>query len=210
MKIFTFKAIATATAVIASVIAMNPVEVYAQEGSETVQTDALYIMGSATSVGFNLDNPIALTRTSDNVFTFNGELTPGELKLTTQPGSWESPFIRPLVDQSEIGATPIVNEKFQVTSGANQEDFKWKVTADGIYTLTFNLGNNTMSSAYDGETPAPEKGSVKPENVYLLGAASPAGWNIDAPIPMQKVSDYHFIYEGKLNTGYIRRKAQYW
>lgn len=204
MKIFTFKSIATATTVIASVFAMNPVEVFAQEGSETVQTDALYIMGSATSVGFNLDNPIALTRTSDDIFSFKGELTPGEIKLTTQPGSWESPFIRPLVDQSIIWTSPIVNEKFQVTTGANQKDFKWQVTSLGIYTLTFNLGDNTMSSIYDGEVPAPEKGAVKPDNVYLLGAAFPAGWNIDDPTTMQKISDYKFLYEGPLTTGELK------
>lgn len=204
MKIFTFRSVLTMAVLIA--LASPWTSAQAQDNNENVQTNTLYIMGSATSVDFNLNNPIELARSAEdeNVFIYSGELTPGEIKLTTKPGSWENPFVRPIVNGSEIGEAPITNEKFQITTGANQEDYKWKVTTPGRYTLSFNMTDNTMSSLYNGEIIPPTKGSINPENVYLLGGASPSGWNIDSPTPMQKVTDYHFVFEGTLTTGELK------
>lgn len=40
-----------------------------------------------------------------------------------------------------------------------------------------------------------------PENLYLIGDATRAGWNCDAPIQMVKVNDYEFTYTGNFTTG---------
>lgn len=40
-----------------------------------------------------------------------------------------------------------------------------------------------------------------PENLYLIGSATPAGWNNNAPVQMEKVNDYEFTYTGGLTEG---------
>ncbi len=40
-----------------------------------------------------------------------------------------------------------------------------------------------------------------PENLYLIGDATAAGWNCNAPVKMQKVNDYEFTYTGELTKG---------
>lgn len=40
-----------------------------------------------------------------------------------------------------------------------------------------------------------------PENLYLIGSATAAAWNCDAPLQMEKVNDYEFTYTGYLTEG---------
>lgn len=40
-----------------------------------------------------------------------------------------------------------------------------------------------------------------PENLYLIGDATQAGWNCNAPEKMVKVNDYEFSYTGNFTTG---------
>lgn len=46
--------------------------------------------------------------------------------------------------------------------------------------------------------------AVLPENLYLIGSATSAGWNCDAPLQMEKVNDYEFTYTGALTKGLCR------
>lgn len=40
-----------------------------------------------------------------------------------------------------------------------------------------------------------------PENLYLIGDATAAGWNCNAPVKMDKVNDYEFSYTGEFTKG---------
>lgn len=39
------------------------------------------------------------------------------------------------------------------------------------------------------------------ENLWMVGNATPADWNIDNPVAMEKIGDNTFQYEGHLNEG---------
>lgn len=115
-----------------------------------IKTDVLYIVGNGTLIDWDNNNPIPLQVSPDNpnIFIYDGFLKKGEVKLCFEKGSWGVEFIRPVVAGSPIGTDPIVDEKFIVHAG--DPDNKWNVVEDGLYTLTFDLYNRTMSSEYKG------------------------------------------------------------
>ena len=116
------------------------------EGNLPIKTSTLYMVGDATPAGWDIGNPVALTPTEEDplVFVYEGPLYQGEIKLCLTPGSWDAPFIRPLMDQASISSSNLTNEPFQMHAG--DPDEKWRVTQEGNYKLTFDLRNWKMSS----------------------------------------------------------------
>ncbi len=178
-------------------------DLYTVEGLLPIITNNLYMVGSAGPTAWDINNPYALTRVEGEkyLFVYHGELTPGEIKMCTAVGNWNVAFIRPMENGEKIGKDPITDQSFQMYAG--DPDNKWVVTENGIYTLTFDLKNWTLTSVYEGPVPGPEKGSVDPVNVYLVGDAPIGGWTVDNPTRMTKVEPYKFTYEGYLtDTGH--------
>lgn len=178
------------------------------EGDLPIKTSTLYMVGDATPNGWDIDNPTPLLATDADPLTFGweGELNTGELKLCLTTGSWDVPFIRPEVGGTEIGKSPVTDAKFAMYAG--DPDDKWRITEAGKYRLTFNLRQWTMSTEYLGEPDAPVISPIEAEALYIVGDATPAGWNIDAPMQLTKQSNYIFIYEGELNTGELKACTQ--
>lgn len=174
------------------------------EGDLPIKTTTLYMVGDATPTGWDIGNPTPLQASGDDALIFNweGELRTGEVKLCLTGGSWDVPFIRPVVNGAEIGKTNISNAKFAMHAG--DPDEKWRIVDAGKYRMSFDLRNWTMSTEFLGELDAPTKDPIEAENVYMVGDATPAGWNIDAPSPLEKVSKYIFKYEGALQAGELK------
>ncbi|MDE5683061.1 MAG: SusF/SusE family outer membrane protein, partial [Muribaculaceae bacterium] len=174
------------------------------DGNLPIKASALYMVGDATPNGWSIDSPTPFTATESDplVFEWSGSLNAGEMKLCLVPGSWDAPFIRPLEDQCPIGTSDIDNASFQMHAG--DPDQKWRVTDAGSYTLTFDLRNWKMSTRYNGGAPEPSKDPISTETLYLVGDATPAGWSIESPTPLEKTGDYTFVYEGELKTGEMK------
>lgn len=168
------------------------------DGNLPIKTTTLFMVGDATPAGWGIDQPTPLTPTEEDplVFTWEGNLNTGEMKLCLAPGSWDAPFIRPLENGDEIGKTDLENVPFQMHAG--DPDEKWRVTEAGNYRLTFDLRNWNMSTSYIGGAPIPEKEPIETETLYIVGSATPSGWNIDQPTMLEKTGDYTFVYEGPL------------
>lgn len=145
----------------------------------------LWIVGSAMPKGWDIDNADAMVQdTSDPfVFTFNEELVAGEFKIATAK-DWGALFYRPTSADQPISDTDI-----QLSAG--DPDYKWNITEAGPYKITLNLRENTITI-----TPF-----VPYENLWIVGDATPAGWNISSPVPMVRESDYIFAWTGQLNAG---------
>lgn len=171
------------------------------EGDLPIKTSTLYMVGDATPNGWSIDSPTALEPTADDalVFEWEGSLNAGEMKLCLVPGSWDAPFIRPENNGAEISRTPVNNAKFVMWAG--EPDNKWKVTEAGKYKLTFDLRNWNMSTEFLGENEKPAVEPIVAENLYIVGDATPNGWNIDAPAQLEKRSSYIYVYEGPLTAG---------
>lgn len=174
------------------------------EGNLPIKTTTLYMVGDATPTGWSIDNPTPLAAEGEDplVFEWEGSLNTGEIKLCLVPGSWDVGFIRPETNGTAISSTDITDATFAMHAG--DPDDKWKVTEAGSYHLTFDLRNWTMSTRYLGSAPAPVIEPIETETVYMVGDATPNGWNIDAPTELTKVSAYIFEYEGVLLAGELK------
>lgn len=175
------------------------------DGNLPIKTSTLYMVGDATPNGWSIDapTPFEATEADPLVFEWEGNLNVGEMKLCLTPGSWDAGFIRPVKNGEEIGKTAITDAEF--TMHAGDPDDKWKVIEAGVYRLSFNLRNWTMSTSYLRAQDAPEIEPIETETLYLVGDASPLNeWNIDNPTPVEKKSQYEFVYEGKLYAGELK------
>lgn len=170
------------------------------EGNLPIKASSLFMVGDATPNGWSIDQPTPLTASEEDplVFVWEGSLNTGEMKLCLSPGSWNAPFIRPLENGTEIGKGPIDKAAFQMHAG--DPDEKWRVAEAGSYRLKFDLRNWTMSTAYTGGVPETPKTPIETDVLYIVGSATPCGWNIDAPQPLEKTGDFTFVYEGSLKN----------
>lgn len=175
------------------------------DGNLPIKTSTLYMVGDATPNGWSIDAPTPLEASEEDplIFEWEGNLNSGEMKLCLTTGSWDVPFIRPMSNGEEIGKTAIANAEF--TMHAGDPDNKWRVADSGVYHLTFNLRDWTMNTSYLREQDAPEIEPIETETLYLVGDASPLNsWDIDNPTPVEKKSQYEFVYEGKLYAGDLK------
>lgn len=174
------------------------------EGELPIKTTTLFMVGDATPNGWDIGNPTALQVSADDamIFTWEGQLNAGELKLCLTTGSWDVPFIRPLVGGTEITKSNISNAKFAMHAG--DPDDKWRISNAGKFRLTFDLRHWSMSTEYLGEPDVPAIEPLQTEVLYMVGDATPDGWNIDAPTQLNRVSQFIFQYEGILNTGELK------
>lgn len=176
-----------------------------------IKASALYMVGNSTPTGWDIDNPTPMVQSESDplIFEWEGRLQKGELKLCVQTGSWDVAFIRPVEDKQPISDTDLTDEKFTMSAG--NPDRKWNVTIAGTYHLTFNLREWTMSTiCLQADEPGDDPSNpgdttpIEADNVYMVGDATPAGWNIDAPFELERISDYVFEYSGPLNRGEMK------
>ena len=74
-------------------------------------------------------------------------------------------------------------------------DNKWQITTAGAYKIKLNItpGANTIEI----------KPFTAPAQLWIVGDATPAGWNINSPTPLVKdaIDPYVFTYTGELKAG---------
>lgn len=149
----------------------------------------LWIVGDATPNGWNINAPNEMRVDSSNlfVFTYNEVLNAGEFKIPVATGNWGGDFYMPLSNHPAITATGV-----QLVPGGNP-DYKWQITTTGAYKIKLDL--QTLSISIKPFTPYPQ--------LWMVGDATPAGWNINTPTVMTPVSGnpYQFTYTGPMNAG---------
>ena len=174
------------------------------DGNLPIKTSTLFMVGDATPNGWSMDNPTPFTQNADDpmLFTWEGTLNTGEMKLCLQSGSWDNPFIRPANNLEAISKSNVSGQTFVMWAG--DPDNKWRVTDAGKYRLTFDMRNWTMSTEYLGEKEKPAVEPISLEHLYIIGSATPGGWEWEQATELTKSSDYIFVYEGELKTGELK------
>ena len=71
------------------------------------------------------------------------------------------------------------------------------VSEDGLYTVTADLEDMTVSVS-----------RINTENVWMVGSATPYGWNLGDLAPMYKQDEGIFVYEGPLKQGELKFPMQ--
>lgn len=176
------------------------------EGNLPIKTSTLYMVGDATPNGWSIDFPTPLEAGEEDplVFSWEGALNKGEMKLCLTTGSWDAGFIRPMFHGAEIGREPINDAEFQMHAG--DPDEKWYIAEAGSYRLTFNLRNWTMSTAFLGGQEAPDVEPIETETLFMIGDATPNGWSMDNATAFTVSTDnkYIFTWEGDLVVGNMK------
>ena len=159
----------------------------------------LWMIGSATSGGWSLDNATKLTKITNepNGFTWEGELKQGDLKFVTQQSSFDPSFCR---DGSD--ANKLIFRK----NDSDGADNKFSIKSTGNYRITLNLSTLDITITNLGGDNPPV---LAFNQIWMMGDATPGGWNWDDVIARSEMAqnpdnESQFVYEGHLNAGEIK------
>lgn len=147
--------------------------------------DALYIIGDATEVGWDIGNAIELSKNPDNTnqFIFDGVLVPGDFKFPLNRNTdWgQDMFMR--------DPTSADSSKIYLHNGGDSDDNKWTITKKGWYRVIVDVSELTIS--------------IENLELYIVGDATSIGWTITSAIPLEQDTEnpYIFIFNGDLTAG---------
>lgn len=159
------------------------------EASSKPPYQKLWMLGDAIPSGWNINTPDEMRVDSSNLFIFkyNEVLAAGEFKIPTATGNFTTDYYMPLTDHPDITNTGV-----QLVHNGSP-DLKWQITKAGPYKITLDLQNLKINIL-------PFTPYTK---IWMVGDATPVGWNIDNPQPMtaDPANPYLFTYTGPLNAG---------
>jgi len=145
--------------------------------------DVLYIFGSATPNGWDIENALEMMPNPDNLFqfSFEGVLSPGEFKIAVNKNTD--------LQQDMFMKDPADSTKVYLHTGGDPDDSNWNIYKENWYTLELDLADYTIS--------------IDPFKLYIIGSATPVGWNIGDAIELEQDPSYWYIfrYEGPLTEG---------
>lgn len=147
----------------------------------------LWMLGDATPGGWdnNAEAAMSVDPLDPFVFHYNGTLKVGDFKIATETGTFDCKFYRPTIANAPVTETDV--------ELSTSPDNKWRVTEAGDYKIRLDIGNLKIQI----------KLFVPYTQLWMIGDATPNGWNDAAPNPMTKdaTNPYIFTYEGALNAG---------
>lgn len=157
---------------------------------DTPDLTQLYIVGDATTAGWDPNTALEMTRTENAVFSWVGNFNAeGQFKFLNQRGSWNK-TINPLLN--DVNIEPGV--EYDLSFRANEDspnDFKFKITQAGMYVVSVNL--NSMKLVVTAASPDLNQ-------LYVVGSATSAGWDNQNALEMTKIQDGVFNWSGELNA----------
>ncbi|NCB69581.1 MAG: SusF/SusE family outer membrane protein [Bacteroidia bacterium] len=129
----------------------------------------LYMVGSATTASWDNAAALPMTMGEEGIFTWTGDLTAdGEFKFLNQQGSWNKTI-------NPVDADTYFVEGTEYSLGyrpleASPNDFKFKVTTAGSYTVSVNL--NTMKAVIQLSTGVENENAVDNSKMIVLNGSS--------------------------------------
>ncbi len=184
------------TLVSAAVVSMSlPVMVNAETTPIVVPDgENVYIVGDGISWVPGLK---AMNSSEKGVYTWEGFIpkhTEGDTgRFRAQIGSdWSKP-IHPLTNGVMVGETPVTETPLS-DAPTTDGDMNWFAAAGGNYSLVFDLNNCTLKATYS---------HINVQELYMIGAATPGGWDLTTTTAMTPDANNNKIYtwEGDLKVG---------
>lgn len=149
-------------------------------------SETLYLIGDAAPNGWSTDAATALTPdpSDPTTFTYKGSLSAGELKFITELGQFLPSYNK--------GAD--INSLVYRTDDT-QPDEKFVIEESAIYSIELNLVDLTISIQ--------KQAGPAYDVLYLVGDATPNGWDIANAVEMVQDPDnlFRFTWEGVLTPG---------
>ncbi|MGQ1889551.1 SusF/SusE family outer membrane protein [Thermophagus sp. OGC60D27] len=145
--------------------------------------EVLYLFGDATPNGWDIANAVEMTQDPDNLFlfTWEGFLNPGEFKIPVNRNTdfGQDMFMPDPEDPSQV----------YLHNGGDEDDNKWQIENGNYYYISLDISRMTIS--------------IEPFELYMVGSATPVGWDIGNAIQLNQDPEnwYIFSYQGALNAG---------
>lgn len=150
-----------------------------------------YLIGDATpngwvQAGAQQMRPIL---GEDSILSWKGILRASDFKLMGLQYSW-LPSINAVKENQSVGMGVALNTKINEIFSAY--DFKYKMSKSGYYEVLYNTTKKTIT--------VNEKVL---DELYLIGSATPCGWNAGDPVKMEPVAGKEgvFEWEGLMTEG---------
>lgn len=187
------------------------------ETDDVVLYDQIYIIGYGAGNNFESTLSVPMTKTSDpNVFTYQAEMRwyndNKQFKFCTSQGEWDEIYY--IVPSSGVvpgtsyayatfGEDAPNNARLCSELTGDLDDYFWGIHEgeDGIYDITLNVKDMTVTVVLVQKLDEPE---FKLNQLYIVGDATPAGWEINNPYPMENIAPNVFKYEGPLTQGEMK------
>lgn len=143
--------------------------------------DHIYMVGDASPNGWDIGNATELTPDPDHpaIFTYMGVMKPGDFKFPVNRNSdWGQDMFMKLSDST-----------MYLHLGGDPDDSKWSIAKKGHYSIKLNILDNTIS--------------ISRTKLFMVGSATPIGWNIDKAIELTEdpTDGCIFIYSGPMVAG---------
>lgn len=144
-------------------------------------SDVLYLVGDATPSGWDIANATSMTASASQpwIFTYQGALSAGNFKFAV---SRESCWCQDFYTQDPNDEGMMVHN-----IGGSGDDIQWQISDGGNYKLTVDLLDLTISIK--------QLAGPLYTNLYIVGDASPSGWNIGSPEAFTRNADNPFIFD---------------
>lgn len=187
------------------------------EAGDAPLYENMYIVGYGAGNNFDSNNALAMDKTDNpNVFSYRAEMRyysdNKQFKFCTAQANWdEIYYIIPsagVVSGKQYAYATFGEEAPNQARICSQltgdlDDHFWGIHEgeDGIYDIFLNVKEMTVTVVLVEKLGEKE---LELEQLFIIGDATPAGWNISMPYPMEKVSTNVFRYEGPLYQGEMK------
>lgn len=162
--------------------------------------DKLFIVGSATSAGWDFSSAIKMNKAGDGdgIYSLDIHLNEGnEFKFPTESGNGGLIYVK------DAGSD---NLKFCVDdpSFSTELNHNFKTpSVSGLYRVTVNIGEGTMTCEM-----------LRPDKMYLIGNATSAGWDTSKAVELSWSSENsEFTWTGEMYAGdfkFLTGQSGYW
>lgn len=191
----------------------------------SVPYDEMYMVGYGLTPHIDGDpfvsnNAYRMEHTDDpNIFTATIEMyyygANKQFKFVTDRDDWNK--VKYIIPESgvadgtsyayvEIGEDKVNQGVVCSESAGNLRDHFWGIREgeDGVYKVTLNALTKEVTVVLIEAKEQP----FTPEELYMVGDGTPAGWNISKPTPMEMTAPQVFEYTGNLFPGEMKCPMQ--
>ena len=111
-------------------------------------------------------------------------------------------FEDPFYQSASPDAAPEGTQQIVFNPDGKGADNKWRITEEGVYSISVDVTNRTVSFARDHSMD-----DLPVKEVWICGSATPRGW--DTPFPEKMMYDFQapkgtFVWNGNLTEGEIK------
>ena len=149
-------------------------------------SSTLYLVGSATANGWSADNATPMVQDSEDptIFSYQGTFNVGDFKFLTSLGSFLPSYNKGADEFSLVYRT-----------ADTDPDVPFSIAKSAIYRMSVDLVNLTISIV--------EQTGPAYSQLYMVGSATPNGWDIANAVEMTQNPDnlFQFTWEGVLKAG---------